>query len=670
MKYKNYIICSLSFCLLFVLSCTHNKNNSYKSSEYKIAENDKENINSSATVSGQIFNMNDQPVIAEIQLHSGKVHSPFQYSTIRTYPTDKDGKFSFEIPAPYNGFRLIVLKGCEYEYVEIPFDVQESKNTTINVKIARIIDDLTIRGWYSGDGHQHSSRPLGSDGSDPVDQVALQNIASGNSWGVLSEHRHMNSTEAFFSITKSLPTDFSGNGGIFFPLKGYEWTAADRDAQGHMNVFGAGSELLLSSDFNNEPNTEKRNAEHARRILEFQGAGAFVQANHPMNPTLRFMREVGYDRAWFLDAFEVWNAGEGTIALTPYEEDIREQISYGTKPFTEWFKLLNMGARMPATATSDSHTLDVTKNRTVAAMGDFFAKLVNFDGSFNEAFYDREGFETLWSLIGGTDVGVEIDKIAPASRIIYSERVLESLKNLTKTEAKDVLKKAFDGNITQRIAVLIGFFQGGLASGNTKTYVHIPEELTEANLLDALRNGQSFLTNGPILFTELNNQEPDSRYGHEAVLNADGSAILKIDLKSNRYIDYIYIIADGKLLQKIPVNSKTYHEELPLNLAGKTWILVDVWGDRYARALTNPIFLTTNDMKDAMAAKSELIKLIKSAMIANPIVELVGYFTHEQPESIINLRKTLDTIIKPVLFNVKATKTEVDNAIASLKNHL
>ena len=632
-----------------------------------------ENADGKTTVSGQIFNIKGQPVIAEIQIHSGNAYSPYRYSAIRTYPTDKDGSFSFDVPAPYNGFRLVVSKGSEYEYVEIPFSVTDGYNTSIRVKIARIIDDLTLKHWYAGDCHQHSARPLGSDGRDPVEKVALQNIAMGNSWGVLSEHRHMNSTEAFFSETMRLPTDFAGNGGQFFPVRGHEWTAADRDAQGHMNVLGPGTELLLSSDFNNEPDTEKRNAEHARRILEFQAAGAFVQANHPMNPRLRFMREVGYDRGWFVDAFEVWNSGEGTISLTPYE-DPSEQMSYGTKAFTEWFKLLNLGARTPATATTDSHNLDVPAKAvgsgTIATVGALFSSLIKSDGTLNQTFYDEQGFELLWGIMGGTDTGINVESIAPNTRVIYSEPVLESLKGLAKADVKEVLRKEFNGNIAERIALFMGYLQGGLSSGNTKTYVHIPDGLTEESLLGALKNGQSFLTNGPILFASLNGQAPDSRYGHEAVLNADGTATLNIDLLSNRNINCIYILADGELLQKIPVNNHRYQENLTLSLSGKSWVLVDVWGERYTRALTNPIFLTTNDTKDAMAAKDELVNLIKSSMCANPTVELVGHFTPEQPEYIVKLKEALDAVTRPVLFNVKATKEEVNNAIAFLKEQM
>ncbi|MCL1848654.1 MAG: CehA/McbA family metallohydrolase [Clostridiales bacterium] len=605
--------------------------------------------------------MNGQPVIAEIQLHGGKEYSPYRYSTIRTYPTDRDGKFNFDVPASYDGFRLIVVKGGEYEYVEIPFDVKSGYNTTINVKIARIIDDLTLRGWYAGDGHQHSTR---SDGRDPVEQVALQNIASGNAWGMLSDHRHLNGVPEFIQRTSNYPVDFAGNDGHFLPVQGYEWTSGQ--PSGHMNVFGPGSEKLLSSDFPGLTG-EARHAEHARRILEFQGAGSFVQANHPTNPTLKFMHEsdgsVDYMRAWFVDAIEVWNSGDGTISPDPWV--IHEPQAYGTAAFTAWVSLLNRGGRTPATATTDSHTLDVTKidvgGMTMAEMANFLSMAVLADGTLNSIVYDYGWFDQLWGLFG---TAMTYNQIPPQLRNIFGEALLSELAGKTKDQAKEIIRSAFGTEIAPRMKVQLGFSQSGLNSGDTKTYAHIPEGITEAGLLDALRTGQSFLTNGPLLFTEINGQEPDNRYGHEAVLNADGIGVLNIDLTSNRTIDNIYIIADGELIQKIPVDSKSYQDSITLDLTGKHWVFVDAWGERYARALTNPIFLTTPETSGDKAAKADLFTLIKSAMAENPDVALAKVKT-DLPEGIIALSAAIDDGTR-VLFDMHSTVEEVQTAIAAI----
>ncbi len=201
-------------------------------SEYKITENDRATGNGTATVSGSVFNATGRPIIAQVAIHSGREYSPWRFSAIKTWMTDREGRFSFEVPAPGEGFRLVVSKGSEYEYLEIPFDVKPGHNTSIDVNLDRIIDDQTLRGWYAGDAHQHSGGELGSDGADSYDQVALHNIASGNSWGSLSEHRHMNSTEAFVNEVENLPTDFAGNGGRFFPLTGKRTGAYERPRAG------------------------------------------------------------------------------------------------------------------------------------------------------------------------------------------------------------------------------------------------------------------------------------------------------------------------------------------------------------------------------------------------------------------------------------------------------
>ncbi|MDR2911721.1 MAG: hypothetical protein LBV38_00240 [Alistipes sp.] len=588
-------------------------------SRVTVAENDRVNGGDRTSVSGHVRNSAGEPVIAEIQLHSGREYSPYRYSAIRVFPTDRDGRFYFLIPRGHEGteFRLIVTKGSEYEFVEVPFGVEAQHNTTVDVNIARITDDLTRKGWWGGDAHQHSVVPYGSDGYEPYNEVALQNVASGNSWGSLSEHRHFNSTESFVGEVKTLRTDFAGNGGKFFPLEGYEWTSSDRDAQGHMNVFGHGKEMLLSSTFAPETDTEKRNAEHARRILTFQGAGAFVQANHPAGGRLRFMREVGFDRAWFVDAWEIWNDGDRRIPLRPWEE------AENPAAFERWFEALNMGIRMVGTATTDAHNIDFPAKRygdggTIATFGATVSDTLNPDGSLKEPSGDSSD------------------------------------------------NRSDDAEAAQMAAFTIAYLQNGHSHGDIRTYVHLPRDINEADLLTGLRNGQSFMTNGPLLFASLNGQEPDARYGHEAVVGPDGKATLSIDLLSNRNVEMLYVIADGELMCKIPVNADRYRGELTLDLTGKRWVMVDVWGDRLTRAYTNPIFLATDRNREALAAKAELVRLVKSAMTANPSVELVGVSSGEQPTEIVRLRRILDAVVRPILFNPNATPKEVDRAITDL----
>lgn len=633
-------------------------------------EDDRRNRDGKTTVSGQVFNAAGEPIIAEIQIHRGMEYSPWRFSVVKIWATDRDGKFSFEVPAPYDGFRLMVLKGSEYEYLEIPFDVQAGRNTSIDVNLARIIEDQTLEGWYSGDAHQHSGGELGSDGVDTFKEVAYHNVATGNHWGTLSEHRHMKSTDAFVEEAIKLPTDFTGNGGRFFPLIGYEWGWS---GQGHMNVLGPGSRLQLSSDIPVD-DPMQRNALHGNTILEFQAAGSFVQANHPTaDGGLRFMvGDVDFDRAWFVDAFEVWN-GDGDLSVMPYGGTEGAFSSFGTAPFEKWFDLLNLGARMAGTATSDSHQRDLpNRERRGVTMGSVITGLTEVmnsdDGSLDRQYYDNGGFDFLWTMIGGDDSGFDPDKTEGYAAELLSESLRQSLRGLCKAAAKEVIARAFATEVAPRISLFANAMQSGaIVSGNTKTYVHIPDAFSESALMEGLRNGRSFMSNGPILRAALNGQEPDNRYGHEAILNSDETATLSIDLMSNRNIDYLYVIVDGKLLQRIPVDGKTGRYDITLNLAGRKWILVDARGERFAKAMTNPIFLATENTKDVMAAKAELAGLVRSVMQAYPEVELVGLFSPEQPPEMVDVRHALDAAIRPVLFNDDVSKQQVDIAIEYLK---
>ena len=622
--------------------------------------NNRQNANVSTTVSGHITNMDGKPIIAEVQLHWGKANVPYKLTVVTTYPTDENGYFFYEIPTLEDTdvyeMRIRVSKGGEYEFVEIPFEVKEGWNTTLDVSVARIIDDLTLSGWYAGDGHQHSTY---SDGRNSVEDVARQNIASGNSWGMLTDHRNMNGQDEYFYWTRYYETDYAGNGGKFLPVRGFEWTSSNN---GHMNVFGAPVDMNANhSEFPGLAG-EARNAEHLRRLLEIQATGAFVQANHPT--TIPFLNGVGIDnfiRYWFVDSIEVWNSGMPVVfPNAPYAD----KAVIGYEPIEGWFNLLNGGARTAATATTDSHTIDVLKNSAdsmdVGMIGGMLSLLIDDEGNFLEDIFDAL-LPMIGELFGGFDGGLDLPGdlalIIPADILaILATGDMELIGPALKSLFKDVLIPA--------LPTVMGWVQTGLNHGTTKTYAYLPDGITEKGLLDALRNGNTFLSNGPLVFAELNGQKPDNRYGYEVVLSTDGTATLSIDMVSNRNIDSIFIIADGEVIMTIPVDGKTYKNDITLDLSGKTWVLVDVWGDMYARAYTNPFYVTTTDTAADKAAKADLQDMILDTMVTNPTVMLAGY--EEIGSYLENLNVAIDEATD-VLFDKNATTAEVENAVKKLQ---
>jgi len=292
----------------------------------------------------------------------------------------------------------------------------------------------------------------------------------------------------------------------------------------------------------------------------------------------------------------------------------------------------------------------------IATIGMVLNLLVDDKGNFQE-----EVFDMLLPMIGDLFAGGIPSDIA----VIFPPDVQELLlSGASIEEIGPALKDVFENVLVPALPTVIGWAQSGLNSGTTKTFAYLPDGISEEGLFDALRNGNSFLTNGPILLADLNGQMPDNRYGFEAVLNANGTATLNLEVISNRDIDYIFVIADGKVIHEIIVDGKSYDGGITLNLSGYNWVMIDVWGEMNTRAFSSPIFLTTADTAADKAAKAELSGLIKDTLIGNPTVKLVGF--EELDGYIENLKEAIDSATV-VLFDKDAAAEEVAEAVAMLR---
>ena len=67
-----------------------------------------------------------------------------------------DGEYQTQLPS--GDYDLVVYKGPEYRISKHKVTVREGENTELNIDLKRWID-MPAKGWYSGDGHIHISRP-------------------------------------------------------------------------------------------------------------------------------------------------------------------------------------------------------------------------------------------------------------------------------------------------------------------------------------------------------------------------------------------------------------------------------------------------------------------------------------------------------------------------------
>jgi histidinol phosphatase-like PHP family hydrolase len=132
------------------------------------------------------------------------------------------------------------------------------------------------------------------------------------------------------------------------------------------------------------------------------------------------------------------------------------------------------------------------------------------------------------------------------------------------------------------------YAKNGLYNGIPTTYLHIAGEVNQASIQEAIRSGNSFISNGPILIAYIDQKS----YG-ETVTVRNNSATLNIDAFERDGFEGIRIVKNGEIIQTIPVEGSTYKDSIVLkDLKKGDWIVLEVLGASTHYCITNPIFIT------------------------------------------------------------------------------
>lgn len=126
----------------------------------------------------------------------------------------------------------------------------------------------------------------------------------------------------------------------------------------------------------------------------------------------------------------------------------------------------------------------------------------------------------------------------------------------------------------------------GLYIGNPRTYIYI-KKLCIDEVINALRNGNSFMTNGPIVIVDINGKYP----GETLDISTESSYALNMKILSNSPVTKVVVIKNGEILQEIHIdNANIYSTSIKLEPKNNNWILVEVYGKYPIYAITNPIY--------------------------------------------------------------------------------
>ncbi len=120
-------------------------------------------------------------------------------------------------------------------------------------------------------------------------------------------------------------------------------------------------------------------------------------------------------------------------------------------------------------------------------------------------------------------------------------------------------------NLGFRIPASAGSASGVLPNpvGYNRLYVKLDQPFGVDALYRELRHGQSFATNGPMLF-------------FDAVQQDDGNTAIQIEVESRDPLDRIEVVANGKVIRTlaVPEGATSYSSELAIPTGNYSWVAV------------------------------------------------------------------------------------------------
>ncbi|MDG2240022.1 MAG: CehA/McbA family metallohydrolase [Longimicrobiales bacterium] len=145
------------------------------------------------------------------------------------------------------------------------------------------------------------------------------------------------------------------------------------------------------------------------------------------------------------------------------------------------------------------------------------------------------------------------------------------------------------------------------SGGTARTYARLDGPTSWRGWIDAVRAGRTIATNGPLLFAEVDGQEPGSE------VSSRDRVMVEVDLATIAPVDVVEIIVDGAVVFTVPVpegqDRLSVRESIPVD--GARWIAVRARGgkarysgDNYTFAHTTPVYFVDATANDASRASA------------------------------------------------------------------
>jgi len=500
----------------------------HKNEQYKEALNTEEGT---AVVN---VTCEEKPVLCEVRFYPILPGDDFKTDYEATKRIDftrvvstEEGNATAKLPT--GDYLVKVSKGSEYEITYEKIKVYKNRTTEINTKLVPIID-LSKEGYFAGDLHHHSiySSPVWG-GTDDVIESPKEVCDSMRASGL--KFGALSDHHNILNHEEWKKTKTSD----FHPIPSKEISTSN----GHVLALGVDGYDVIYDIPDAEHRTENRLRQEFVRITdEIREKGGLPQLNHPrdLSISISWNRDF-YDMTEVFDTIEIWNGSN--------------PMYYGTTDGMAadfWRDLLEQGRYFPATTGSDTHNIRANDYHKLASRLYWFKEKVRWvldspeANTFADSRYLLESF------------------------LKISDKYLPMLEVWAKTS---------------------------LTSGCVRTYVHLAKGETPSNenVLDALRKGHSFLTNGPILTVNVNG----AGMGERTALK-NNKADISIRLLSNRKLTSLTAYVSDKKAISIPLkemptaSSYDYSMELKdFELGDTKYVFFVAASDVTNIAITNPV---------------------------------------------------------------------------------
>lgn len=305
-------------------------------------------------------------------------------------------------------------------------------------------------------------------------------------------------------------------------------------SNGHVLQLGVDKDVIYKIPVDKDRTDEYLRGEFVRITDEIKREGGLPQINHPRDLQVSISWNPDFeDLLYIFETMEIWNGSNPMMAGST--NDLAKDL---------WEKCMRKGLYLPATTGSDTHN------------------------------------------IAADDYHILYDEILDTKDIISQNQ--EELEKLYKDEVYVFMKMC-----EKLLPILEKWAETNLSSGGVRTYVHFEGERTPENILKALKEGHSFLTDGPIIIPTVNGRLP----GKSDFKGREDDLEISLKIFSNRELTTLEIRGENGLIKEMPLSGQKkngfcdYSLKLTETAKGNRFIYFVVKSDCTNMAITNPVIV-------------------------------------------------------------------------------